>query len=256
MTKIMGIINVTPDSFWSGSRVQDKTTLLERVRFMISHGADAIDVGGCSTRPGAVQASADEEMQRLEWGLETIRAEFPDILLSVDTYRPQIAERCVREWKVDIINDVYGGNDDMYKVVADTGAQYVLMWSETIKEDPVGEMMSFFKGRLQIMEKAGVDVKRKVILDPGYGFGKSVEQNYTVLANQRRLCELGLPVLSALSRKSMAWKLLEITPEQALPATIVMNTVAIEQGADWIRVHDVEEASHTVRIMQALKDNK
>ena len=247
---------MTPDSFWSGSRVQDKTTLLERVRFMISHGADAIDVGGCSTRPGAVQASADEEMQRLEWGLETIRAEFPDILLSVDTYRPQIAERCVREWKVDIINDVYGGNDDMYKVVADTGAQYVLMWSETIKEDPVGEMMSFFKGRLQIMEKAGVDVKRKVILDPGYGFGKSVEQNYTVLANQRRLCELGLPVLSALSRKSMAWKLLEITPEQALPATIVMNTVAIEQGADWIRVHDVEEASHTVRIMQALKDNK
>lgn len=256
MVKIMGIINVTPDSFWSGSRVQNKTTLLERVRFMISHGADAIDVGGCSTRPGAVQASADEEMQRLEWGLETIRAEFPDILLSVDTYRPQIAERCVREWKVDIINDVYGGNDDMYKVVADTGAQYVLMWSETIKEDPVGEMMSFFKGRLQIMEKAGVDVKRKVILDPGYGFGKSVEQNYTVLANQRRLCELGLPVLSALSRKSMAWKLLEITPEQALPATIVMNTVAIEQGADWIRVHDVEEASHTVRIMQALKDNR
>ena len=252
----MGIINVTPDSFWSGSRVQDKTTLLERVRFMISHGADAIDVGGCSTRPGAVQASADEEMQRLEWGLEVIRAEFPDILLSVDTYRPQIAERCVKEWKVGIINDVYGGNDDMYKVVADTGAQYVLMWSETIKEDPVGEMMSFFKGRLQIMEKAGVDVKRKVILDPGYGFGKSVEQNYTVLANQRRLCELGLPVLSALSRKSMAWKLLEITPEQALPATIVMNTVAIEQGADWIRVHDVEEASHTVRIMQALKDNK
>ena len=252
----MGIINVTPDSFWSGSRVQDKTTLLERVRFMISHGADAIDVGGCSTRPGAVQASVDEEMQRLEWGLETIRAEFPDILLSVDTYRPQIAERCVSEWKVDIINDVYGGNDDMYKVVADTGAQYVLMWSETIKEDPVGEMMSFFKGRLQIMEKAGVDVKRKVILDPGYGFGKSVEQNYTVLANQRRLCELGLPVLSALSRKSMAWKLLEITPEQALPATIVMNTVAIEQGADWIRVHDVEEASHTVRIMQALKDNR
>ena len=252
----MGIINVTPDSFWSGSRVQDKTTLLERVRFMISHGADAIDVGGCSTRPGAVQASADEEMQRLEWGLEVIRAEFPDILLSVDTYRPQIAERCVKEWKVGIINDVYGGNDDMYKVVADTGAQYVLMWSETIKEDPVGEMMSFFKGRLQIMEKAGVDVKRKVILDPGYGFGKSVEQNYTVLANQRRLCELGLPVLSALSRKSMAWKLLEITPEQALPATIAMNTVAIEQGADWIRVHDVEEAAHTVRIMQALKDNK
>ena len=111
MVKIMGIINVTPDSFWSGSRVQDKATLVERVRFMVSHGADAIDVGGCSTRPGAVQASAGEEMQRLEWGLDTIRENFPDIVLSVDTYRPEIAERCVSEWKVDIINDVYGGDD-------------------------------------------------------------------------------------------------------------------------------------------------
>jgi len=256
MTKIMGIINVTPDSFWSGSRVQDRQTLVERVRLMISQGADAIDVGGCSTRPGAVQASEKEEMERLEWGLDAIRAEFPDILLSVDTYRPQIAERCIREWKVDIINDVYGGNDLMYKILAETGVQYVLMWSQEIKEDPVAEMMSFFRARLQLLEKAGVDVSRKVILDPGYGFGKTVEQNYTVLANQRRLCEFGLPVLSALSRKSMAWKLLGITPDEALPATIVMNTVAIEQGADWIRVHDVEEAAHTVRIMEALSDYK
>jgi len=256
MTKIMGIINVTPDSFWSGSRVQDRQSLVERVRLMISQGADAIDVGGCSTRPGAVQASEKEEMERLEWGLDAIRAEFPGILLSVDTYRPQIAERCIREWKVDIINDVYGGNDLMYKILAKTGVQYVLMWSEEIKEDPVAEMMSFFRARLQLLEKAGVDVSRKVILDPGYGFGKTVEQNYTVLANQRRLCEFGLPVLSALSRKSMAWKLLGITPDEALAATIVMNTVAIEQGADWIRVHDVEEAAHTVRIMQALSDYK
>ena len=256
MTKIMGIINVTPDSFWSGSRVQDKATLLERVRFMVSHGADAIDVGGCSTRPGAVQASAEEEMQRLEWGLEAIRKEFPHIVLSVDTYRPEIAERCIREWKVDMINDVYGGNDLMYSVVARTGVRYVLMWSETIRENPVEEMMAFFRDRLQMIEKAGVDVKRQVILDPGYGFGKTLEQNYTILAHQAELCKLGLPVLSALSRKSMAWKLLKITPEDALPATVAMNAVAIEQGADWIRVHDVEEASHTVRIMQALRDYK
>ena len=252
----MGIINVTPDSFWSGSRVQDKATLLERVRFMVSHGADAIDVGGCSTRPGAVQASAEEEMQRLEWGLEAIRKEFPHIVLSVDTYRPEIAERCIREWKVDMINDVYGGNDLMYSVVARTGVRYVLMWSETIRENPVEEMMAFFRDRLQMIEKAGVDVKRQVILDPGYGFGKTLEQNYTILAHQAELCKLGLPVLSALSRKSMAWKLLKITPEDALPATVAMNAVAIEQGADWIRVHDVEEASHTVRIMQALRDYK
>ena len=252
----MGIINVTPDSFWSGSRVQDKSTLVERVRMMISQGADAIDVGGCSTRPGAVQASEKDEMERLEWGLEAIREEFPDVLLSVDTYRPRIAERCIRDWKVDIINDVYGGNDDMYKVLADTGVQYVLMWSEDIKKDPIGEMMEFFRYRLQLLEKAGVDVNRKVILDPGYGFGKTVEQNYTVLANQSRLCEFGLPVLSALSRKSMAWKLLKITPDDALPATIALNTVAIEQGAEWIRVHDVQEAVHTNLIVQALRDNK
>ena len=256
MAKIMGIINVTPDSFWSGSRVQDKSTLVERVRMMISQGADAIDVGGCSTRPGAVQASEKEEMERLEWGLEAIREEFPDVLLSVDTYRPRIAERCIRDWKVDIINDVYGGNDDMYKVLADTGVQYVLMWSEEIRKDPIGEMMEFFRYRLQLLEKAGVDVNRKVILDPGYGFGKTVEQNYTVLANQSRLCEFGLPVLSALSRKSMAWKLLKITPDDALPATIALNTVAIEQGAEWIRVHDVQEAVHTNLIVQALRDNK
>lgn len=256
MAKVLGIVNVTPDSFWSGSRVQDKTTLVERVRSMVLQGADAIDVGGCSTRPGAVQASEDEEMERLEWGLDAIRKEFPDILLSVDTYRPRIAERCVRDWNVNIINDVYGGNDDMYKVVADTGVQYVLMWAEVIKEDPVGEMMSFFKGKLKIMEKAGVDVCRKVILDPGYGFGKTLEQNYTVLAHQVELRQFGLPILSGLSRKSMAWKLLKITPAEALPATIAMNTFALLNGADWLRVHDVREAVHTVKIVQALKANQ
>ena len=256
MKKILGIVNVTPDSFWSGSRVQDRQTLVERVRQMISQGADAIDVGGCSTRPNAVQATEEQEMERLEWGLDAIREEFPDILLSVDTYRPRIAERCVREWNVGIINDVYGGNADMYKVVADTGAQYVLMWSETIGEDPVEEMMSFFRNKLEVMKKAGVDVDKKVILDPGYGFGKTVEQNYTVLAHQARLREFGLPVLSALSRKSMAWKLLGITPADALPATIAMNTVALMNGADWLRVHDVQEAVHTLKIVQALSDYK
>ena len=252
MKKILGIVNVTPDSFWSGSRVQDRQTLVERVRQMISQGADAIDVGGCSTRPNAVQATEEQEMERLEWGLDAIREEFPDILLSVDTYRPRIAERCIRDWNVNMINDVYGGNADMYKVVADTGVQYVLMWSETIKEDPVEEMMSFFRNKLEVMKKAGVDVVSKVILDPGYGFGKTVEQNYTVLAHQARLREFGLPVLSALSRKSMAWKLLCITPADALPATIAMNTIALMNGADWLRVHDVREAVHTIKIVQAL----
>ena len=256
MAKVMGIINVTPDSFWSGSRVQDKATLVERVRLMISQGADAIDVGGCSTRPNAVQASGEEEMERLEWGLDAIREEFPDIMLSVDTYRPRIAERCVREWKVDIINDVYGGDADMYGVVAETGAQYVLMWAEDIKKDPVGEMMSFFRIRVGLLEKSGVDVCHKVILDPGYGFGKTLGQNYTILAHQAELREFGLPILAGLSRKSMAWKLLGITPADALPATVAMNTVALMHGADWLRVHDVGEALHTVKIFGALEENK
>ena len=252
----MGIINVTPDSFWSGSRVQDRQTLVERVRQMISQGADAIDVGGCSTRPGAVQASEKEEMERLEWGLDAIRREFLDVLLSVDTYRPRIAERCVREWKADIINDVYGGNSEMYQVVAETGAQYVLTWAEQVKNNPVEEMKLFFADRLIQLENAGVNVMGKVILDPGYGFGKTLEQNYTVLAHQDELLAFGLPVLSGLSRKSMAWKLLDITPDEALPATVAMNTVALLNGADWLRVHDVREAVHTVRIMQALSDYK
>ena len=249
----MGIINVTPDSFWSGSRVQDKATLLERVRLMISQGADAIDIGGCSTRPNAVQATEEEEMERLEWGLDAIREEFPDIMLSVDTYRPRIAERCVKQWKVNIINDVYGGDADMYGVVAETGAQYVLTWAEDIMQNAVEEMKLFFRDRLQKLEKAGVDVRKKVILDPGYGFGKTLEQNYTVLAHQGELRELELPILAGLSRKSMAWKLLGITPEEALPATIVMNTVALMESADWLRVHDVKEAVQTVRIMNAVK---
>ncbi|MBR4841930.1 MAG: dihydropteroate synthase [Bacteroidaceae bacterium] len=255
MVKILGIVNVTPDSFWSGSRVQDKASLLERVRLMISQGADAIDIGGCSTRPNALQASAAEEMERLEWGLDAIREEFPDIVLSVDTYRPHIAERCVKQWKVDIINDVYGGDADMYGVVAKTGAQYVLTWAEDIKQNAVEEMKLFFRDRLQKLEKTGVDVRKKVILDPGYGFGKTLEQNYTVLAHQGELREFGLPIIAGLSRKSMAWKLLGITPEEALPATIVMNTVALIESADWLRVHDVKEAVQTVRIMNAVKVN-
>ena len=253
MVKILGIVNVTPDSFWSGSRVQDKATLLERVRLMISQGADAIDIGGCSTRPNAVQATEEEEMERLEWGLDTIREEFPDIVLSVDTYRPRIAARCVKQWKVNIINDVYGGDADMYGVVAETGAQYVLTWAEEIKQNAVREMKSFFRDRLQKLVTAGVDIRKKVILDPGYGFGKTLEQNYAVLAHQGELRELGLPILAGLSRKSMAWKLLGITPEEALPATIVMNAVALMESADWLRVHDVKEAVQTVRIMNAVK---
>ena len=252
----MGIINVTPDSFWSGSRVQDRDALVTRVRQMISQGADAIDIGGCSTRPGSIQPSEQEEMERLRLGLDAIRENFPDVFLSVDTYRPRIAERCVREWRADMINDVYGGNPEMYAVVAETGIQYVLTWAEQVQKDPVGEMISFFEQRLGLLERAGVNVREKIVLDPGYGFGKTLEQNYTVLSHQAELRRFGLPILSGLSRKSMAWKLLGITPGEALPATVSMNTVALLEGADWLRVHDVTEAVHVVKIVQMLNDNR
>lgn len=252
----MGIVNVTPDSFWSGSRVQDKASLLERVRMMVSQGADAIDIGGCSTRPGGIQPTEQEEMERLRWGLDAIRESFPDLQLSIDTYRPQIAERCVREWNADIINDVHGGTPEMYDVVAETGAQYVLTWAEPVRSDPVGEMISFFEHKLELIERAGVDVREKIVLDPGYGFGKTLEQNYTILSHQAELHRFALPVLSGLSRKSLAWKLLGITPDEALPATVTLNTVALLEGADWLRVHDVREAVQTVMIIQTLKNNK
>ncbi len=256
MARIMGIINVTPDSFWSGSRVKDKTVLKERVRQMISQGADAIDIGGCSTRPGSLQPSEQEEMKRLEWGLATIREFFPDVIVSVDTYRPRIAEWCIREWRADIINDVYGGCREMYDVVASSCAQYVLTWAEDIIRDPIEEMKSFFADSLQKMDMAGVDVKKKVILDPGYGFGKTLVQNYTVLAHQSQLKEFGLPILVGLSRKSMAWKLLGITPDEALPATVSLNTLSLMEGADWLRVHDVMEAAQAIMIIQTLNNNR
>jgi len=248
MAKIMGIINVTPDSFWSGSRVQDRQTLVERVRLMVSQGADAIDLGGCSTRPGSVPVSGEEEMERLQWGLDIIRDSFPDLIVSVDTFRPQIARRCVDDWGVSIINDVYGGYDEMYRTVAETGACYVLSFSEECVKDPVGEMISFFADRIPQMENAGVDVSERVILDPGFGFGKNLEQNYEILAGMDRLQEFGLPVMAGVSRKSMAFRLLDITPKESLNATTVLNTLSLLRGAEWLRVHDVLEAVQVVKL--------
>lgn len=255
MPNILGIVNVTPDSFWSGSRIQDAAALKERVRNMLSQGADAIDIGGCSTRPNCEQATEEQEMERLEWGLDALREEFPDIVISVDTYRARIAERCVREWYVDIINDVYGGNRDMYNVVAQTGAGYVLTCAEKVTENVTVQTRRFFEDRVAQLEDAGVNVKDRVILDPGFGFGKTLEQNWTLLGHMEETRVQGLPILAGLSRKSMAWKLLGITPAQALPATVAMNTISLMHGADWLRVHDVLEARQTIRLVGALNEN-
>lgn len=256
MTKILGIVNITPDSFWSGSRINNPDALVERVRQMIADGADAIDIGGCSTRPGCTFASEEQEMERLSWGLEVLREEFPELLISVDTFRPRIAERCVKEWNVTCINDTLGGDPDMYDTVARTGAVYLLTYAEQVVADVMKEAENFFHDRLEQLAKCGVSVSDKVILDPGFGFGKTLEQHYTMLANMSDLKKFGLPILAGLSRKSMAFKLLGITPEEALNATTVMNTIALERGADWLRVHDVLEAAEAVKIVNAVKENK
>lgn len=251
----MGILNVTPDSFYGASRMQDADSLAGRVEQIVSEGARCIDIGACSTRPGAMVASADEERGRLEWSLPLIRQKNGGrCLLSVDTFRPEIAEWCIREHGTDIVNDVSGGDEEMYRLVASTGVRYVLTCAEPVVAgtDIVSGTAEFFRYRLRRMAGLGVSVGRQVILDPGFGFGKTVQENWQLLNGMSCLQSFGLPVLAGLSRKSMAWKPLGISPEECLPATIAMNMAALERGASWLRVHDVREAVQTVGVSRLL----
>lgn len=256
MPEIMGILNVTPDSFYSGSRIQDADSLSARVEQIVSEGARCIDTGACSTRPGAQVASAREERERLQWALPIIMQKNAGrCILSVDTFRTDIAEWCVRDYGIDIINDVSGGNDGMYRLVAESGAQYVLTSADPVPQgtDIVSGTVSFFKDRLERLASCGADVEKQIILDPGFGFGKTLDENWQLLAGMSELQSFGLPVLAGLSRKSMALKLLGITPEECLPATIAMNMAALERGAAWLRVHDVREAAETVKVFGKLR---
>lgn len=254
MAKIMGIVNVTPDSFYSASRVHGIQAVSDVVDGMVRAGASAIDVGACSTRPGSEPAGPGDEMERLERFMPSVRdAVSGRCLLSVDTFRPEIAGRCVRQWGVNIINDVSGGCTEMFRTVADTGVVYVLTYNgKPAGEDIAACARDFFASRIDELCKAGADVEHKVILDPGFGFGKTLEQNWSLLAGMEALKEFGLPLLAGLSRKSMAWKLLGITPDDCLAATVAMNMAALERGADWLRVHDVTEAVHTAGVHAAL----
>lgn len=250
----MGILNVTPDSFFAESRVTAGQGLLDRASAMLRAGADALDIGACSTRPGSVPVSAEEEMARLDMALPLLAKSLPDALLSVDTFRPEIADRCASVYNVGIINDVSGGCDDMYKVAADRGTAYVLTYSQPVAgSDVLAEMDEFFAARLSRLQHFGVE---KVILDPGFGFGKTLEQNYAVLAGMGRLQRFGLPVLAGLSRKSMACKPLGISPEEALNATVALNMLALQGGASWLRVHDVAEAVQTSKLYGLYSDAK
>lgn len=258
---VMGIINVTPDSFFSGSRTSDVARIEERVRSMIDAEVDCFDIGGYSSRPGCTDISADEEYSRLARGLECIRKVDEGAIISVDTFRASVARRCVEEWGVQIINDIAGGtlDDEMFATVADLKVAYVLMHMRgnpqtmtTLTEysDITAEVVSDLAFKLDTLHSLGV---ADVIIDPGFGFAKDVAGNFTLLRELREFKALGCPVLAGLSRKSMIWKVLQSTPADSLNGTTALNMAALINGADILRVHDVAEARECVTLYQYLE---
>lgn len=259
--KVMGIVNVTPDSFFPGSRVSGSEEITERVRTMLAEGADILDIGGYSSRPGADEVSPGEEYSRLARGLEAIRKVKEDVVVSVDTFRADVARRCVEEWNVGIINDIAGGNLDpeMWDTVADLDVPYVLMHmrgnpktmgSLTEYKDVTAETLSALAEKTALLREKGV---RDVVIDPGFGFAKTVEQNYQLLSDLKEFKIIGAPVLVGISRKTMIWKPLEITPDNAANGTTVLNTIALLNGADILRVHDVRNAVEAIKLVSQLR---
>lgn len=255
---VMGILNATPDSFYSGSRKQTEAEIADRANQIVAEGGRIIDVGAFSTRPGgADEVSLEEETERLKHALQIVRREQPDAIVSVDTYRPLVARRCVEEFGADIINDVSEGGitgivgkeiheeGDMFQTVAQLGVPYILMSVQPTLE----KMMQNFAAEVQRLRDLGA---KDIILDPGYGFGKTLAQNYEIMNRAERLLELDLPVLVGVSRKSMIYKLIGGDPTTALNGTTVLHTVSLQKGASILRVHDVKEAFEAIRIVQQL----
>ena len=260
---VMGIINVTPDSFYSGSRVADERTLIERVQTMMADGADVIDLGACSTRPGSESVDALGEMQRLKWALAAIRRVAPDAIISVDTYRAEVARRCVEDWQVDIINDISGGtlDMDMFDTVASLRVPYVLMHmrgtpetmsSMTDYNDVTDEVIEWLANRMGELRQRGV---ADIIADPGFGFAKTMEQNYEMLARLDEFHVLNVPLLVGVSRKRMIYTPLQCEANEALNGTTVINTLALQQGAHFLRVHDVKAAVQAVKLTSLVREN-
>lgn len=261
--RVMGILNLTPDSFFGGSRMQTAEQVAGRIEQMRNEGADMVDVGACSTRPGAQQPSLQEEMERLRKGLSLVREVWPEAVLSVDTYRSQVARMCVEEFGVAIVNDISAGqmDEEMFPTIAQLGVPYVMTHMqgtpETMQQQPhyqhiLKEVCLFFAKQIDALRKLGA---KDIILDPGFGFGKTLEHNYQLLANLHELNLFDLPLLVGVSRKSMVYKLLETTPDEALNGTTSLHTIALLKGANILRVHDVKEARQAVKIVGKLEEN-
>lgn len=263
--QVMGILNVTPDSFFAGSRKQTELEIAQRANQIVAEGGTIIDVGAFSTRPGADEVSMEEEMNRLRKALPIIRKEQPDVALSVDTFRPEVAQMAVEEYGADIINDVSEGgitgivdtplmqnNDDEYpaifRMMGRLKVPYILM---SVQKD-VHDMLMGFSKEVQQLRDLGV---KDIILDPGFGFGKTMEENFKLLHEMDKLQVMDLPLLVGVSRKRMIWKTLDITADEALNGTTVINTLALTKGANILRVHDVKAAVEAVKLVNNVTRN-
>jgi dihydropteroate synthase len=261
--KVMGIINVTPDSFYKGSRVATEDEIIKTALRMVEDGADILDVGGYSSRPGAAEVRPDEERSRVINALKLISRELPDAVISIDTFRSEIAMEAVLEYGAGVINDISGGEADkkMFSVVEKMQVPYIMMHMQgvpgTMQENPVyddvvADILRWFGERIFRLQSVGVN---DIIIDPGFGFGKTTAHNFRMLGYLGDFSIVGLPLLVGFSRKSMIWKTLGITPDEALNGTTVLNTVALMNGADILRVHDVKEAVQAVKLVEKLKNS-
>ncbi len=261
--KVMGILNATPDSFFAGSRKQTERELIERVQQILSEGGSIIDVGAYSTRPGAAVVSAEEEWQRLEQALRIVHLEAPEAILSVDTFRADIARRCVETFGVSIVNDISGGDADaqMFDTVADLRVPYVLMHCQgtpqTMQQAPTykkvtAEVVTDLSRKVRQLCQRGA---RDIIIDPGFGFGKNLEHNYTLLRQLEDFRIFDLPLLVGISRKSMITRPLDITADEALNGTTALNAFALMKGANILRVHDVKAATEVVKLYSLLSSH-
>ena len=258
---IMGILNVTPDSFYDGGKYTNERTILKRAEIILSEGADIIDIGAYSTRPGATDVSEGEEYKRMIPAVKAIRREFPKAILSIDTFRSGIAKQIVAEFGACIINDISGGtiDDKMFQSIGELKIPYIMTHikgtPETMQQNPnyddlIGEMMSFFEEKITELSNYGVN---DVILDPGFGFGKTLEHNYEIVARLNEFTKLKLPILTGLSRKSMICKYLGGMPDTSLNGTTALNMMCLENGASILRVHDVKEAVECVKLHNMIK---
>lgn len=258
---VMGIVNVTPDSFYAASRQQSEDAVARRVRQIVGEGGTMIDVGAYSSRPGAADVSTEEEMGRLRRALPIVRREAPEAIVSVDTFRADVARMCVEEYGIDIVNDISGGTLDrrMFQTVARLGVPYVLMHikgvPQTMQDAPaydhfLQEVFLFLSERVERLHDLGVC---DIILDPGFGFGKTLANNYELMGHIADFAEFDLPLLVGISRKSMIYRLLGGTADDALNGTTVLNTLALAAGAHILRVHDVRAAVEAVRIVEAVR---